>query len=51
MNKPEYHSRDFFAKSEFRGLFLADNQEAIGQKAFQCVEELNDKVLQKFKTL
>jgi len=25
MNKPEYHSRDFFAKSEFRGLFLADN--------------------------
>lgn len=25
LNKPEYHSKDFFAKSEFRGLFLADN--------------------------
>jgi hypothetical protein len=41
MNKPEYQSRDFFNKSEFRGLFLADHQEAIGDKALKCVEELN----------
>lgn len=25
LNKPEYHSRDFFNKQEFRGLFLADH--------------------------
>jgi hypothetical protein len=51
MKKTEFHTRDFFMKSDFRGLFLADHQEAIGEKAFQCVEELNKKVLTKFKTL
>eukprot|EP00347_Sterkiella_histriomuscorum_P001141 403373167 len=49
--KPEFNSKDFFAKSDFRGLILADHQEAIGPKAFKCVEELNDQVLSKFKTL
>jgi hypothetical protein len=51
MKKPEFHSRDFFNKSEFRGLFLADHQEAIGEKAVKCVEELNMQVLGKFKDL
>ena len=36
---------------DFRGLFLADHQEAIGEKAFQCVDELNRTVLTKFKGL
>lgn len=34
MPKPQYHSRDFFLNKDFRGLFLADHQEAIGEKAF-----------------
>jgi hypothetical protein len=34
MSKPAYHSRDFFLNKDFRGLFLADHQEAIGEKAF-----------------
>ena len=36
--KPEFHGRDFFHRSEFRGLLLADHQEAIGDKAIECVE-------------
>lgn len=36
---------------DFRGLFLADHQEAIGERAFQCVDELNRTVLTKFKNL
>lgn len=51
MPKPEYHSRDFFLNKDFRGLFLADHQEAIGEEAFQCVDELNRTVLTQFKTL
>lgn len=50
-SKPEYHSRDFFLNKDFRGLFLADHQEAIGDRAFQCVDELNRTVLTQFKTL
>jgi hypothetical protein len=38
-------------KKDFRGLFLADHKEAIGDKAFQCVDELNRTVLTKFKAL
>jgi hypothetical protein len=38
MAKPEYHGKDFFQRNEFRGLILADYQEAIGEKAFQCVD-------------
>lgn len=34
MAKPEYHGKDFFQRNEFRGLILADYQEAIGEKAF-----------------
>ena len=45
MPKPEFHSRDFFLNKDFRGLFLADHQEAIGDEAFQCVDELNRTVL------
>jgi hypothetical protein len=49
--KPPFHSRDFFLNKDFRGLFLADHQEAIGEKAFKCVDELNKTVLTKFKGL
>jgi len=38
MSKPEYQGKDFFQRSDFRGLLLADYQEAIGEKAFDCVE-------------
>lgn len=38
MAKPEYHGKDFFQRKEFRGLLLADYQEAIGEKAFACVD-------------
>lgn len=41
MAKPEYHGKDFFQRKEFRGLLLADYQEAIGEKAFACVDQLN----------
>lgn len=41
MSKPEYQGKDFFQRSDFRGLLLADYQEAIGEKAFDCVEQLN----------
>ena len=34
MPKTEYQWKDFFQRSEFRGLLLADYQEAIGDKAF-----------------
>ena len=49
--RPPFHSRDFFMNKDFRGLFLADHQEAIGDKAFECVDELNKTVLTKFKGL
>ena len=38
MAKPDYHGKDFFQRKEFRGLLLADYQEAIGEKAFACVD-------------
>lgn len=38
MPKNQYHGKDFFQRQEFRGLFLADHQEALGNKAFQCVD-------------
>lgn len=41
MPKAEYQGRDFFQRSDFRGLLLADYQEVIGQKAIDCVESLN----------
>ena len=41
MPRPQYHGKDFFQRAEFRGLFLADHQEAIGERAFKCVDELN----------
>ena len=41
MAKSEYHGKDFFQRKEFRGLLLADYQEAIGEKAFACVDQLN----------
>ena len=49
--KPPFHSRDFFLNKDFRGLFLADHQEAVGEKAFKRVDELNKTVLTKFKGL
>lgn len=39
--RPLYHGTDFFHRPDFRGLFLADNQEAIGVDAFKCVDKIN----------
>lgn len=39
--KTQYHGKDFFNRQDFRGLFLADHQEAIGEAAFKCVDKIN----------
>ena len=49
--KPQYHGKDFFQRSEFRGLFLADHQEAIGERAFKCVDELNQDTVSQFNSI
>lgn len=41
MPKVEYQGKDFFQRSDFRGLLLADYQEAIGDQATHLVEALN----------
>ena len=51
MAKPEYHGKDFFQRKEFRGLLLADYQEAIGEKAFACVDQLNTDTVSQFSNL
>ena len=48
MPRPQYHGKDFFQRREFRGLFLADHQEAIGAKAFECVDSLNQDTVTQF---
>ena len=49
--KKEFNGKDFFARQEFRGLFLADHQEALGKKAFDCVDNLNQKTVNKFNSV
>mgnify|MGYP007026492938 CR=1 FL=1 len=49
MNRPEYRNGDLFENSDFRGMFIADHQEAIGEKANVCVDELNNSTVSKFK--
>jgi hypothetical protein len=51
MPRPQYHGKDFFQRSEFRGLFLADHQEAIGERAFKCVDELNQDTVSQFNSI
>ena len=51
MPKPQYHGKDFFQRSEFRGLFLADHQEAIGERAFKCVDSLNQDTVSQFNSI
>lgn len=51
MPKPQYHGKDFFQRHEFRGLFLADHQEAIGERAFKCVDSLNQETVSKFNDI
>ena len=51
MAKPEHHGKDFFQRKEFRGLLLADYQEAIGEKAFACVDSLNTNTVSQFSHL
>ena len=51
MPKPEYQGNDFFQRSDFRGLLLADYQDAIGQKALDSVEDLNRTTLSQFQQL
>ena len=49
--KPQYHGKDFFQRSEFRGLFLADHQEAIGDEAFKRVDNLNSETVSQFNSI
>jgi len=49
--RPQYHGKDFFQRKEFRGLFLADHQEAIGEKAFRCVDSLNKETVSQFNSI
>jgi len=51
MAKAEHHGKDFFQRKEFRGLLLADYQEAIGEKAFACVDSLNTNTVSQFSHL
>lgn len=51
MPKSEYQGKDFFQRKEFRGLFLADHQEALGKKAFKCVDDLNHSTVNKFNSI
>jgi len=51
MPKTEYQGKDFFERSDFRGLLLADYQEALGQPAQDLVEELNGSSLEQFARL
>ena len=51
LSKQDYHGKDFFQRNEFRGLLLADYQEAIGEKAFQCVDQLNTNTVSQFSDL
>lgn len=42
MAKQEYFEKDFFQRKEFRGLLLADYQDALEKdKADMCVDSLN----------
>jgi hypothetical protein len=49
--KPEFQGTDFFQRSEFRGLLLADYQEVLGAKGKQAVTKLNETQIDKFSTL
>ena len=51
MPRPQYHGKDFFQRPEFRGLILADHQEAIGEEAFRCVDSLNQDTVSKFNEI
>lgn len=46
--KTDYLGKDFFQHKDFRGLFLADHQEALGAKLFKCVDQLNTQTVRKF---
>lgn len=49
--RPLYHGTDFFHRPDFRGLFLADNQEAIGADAFKCVDKINMDTISLFNNI
>lgn len=51
MPRPQYHGKDFFHRPQFRGLFLSDHQEAIGEEAFRCVDSLNAETVSKFNDI
>lgn len=49
--RPLYHGTDFFHRPDFRGLFLADNQEAIGAVAYKCVDKINQETISLFNSI
>ena len=51
MPKQHYHGKCFFERKEFRDLFLADHQEALGDVAFKCVDQLNNSTVTQFNDI
>ena len=52
MAKQDYFEKDFFQRKEFRGLLLADYQDAIDkEKADACVDSLNANTVSQFSNL
>jgi hypothetical protein len=49
--KPEYQGQDFFHRQEFRGLLLADHQDALGPSSFARVEDMNKTTVSQFQHL
>lgn len=49
--RPVYRGRDFFQRSDFRGMLIADHQSALGSQAKESVELLNKTCVSKFPQL
>ena len=51
MPKITYQGKDFFQRPDFRGLYLADFQDKLGDKAFEKIEQLNSNTVRNFGNL
>lgn len=51
MPRITYQGKDFFQRPEFRGLYLADYQDKLGDKAFEKIEQLNSNTVRNFGNL
>ena len=51
MPKIEYQGNDFFERPDFRGLYMADFGEKLGDQAYQWVSQLNASTISNFSNL